>query len=218
VPQRNVFLMAKQVAALDLFCEGRLILGIGAGWREEEFAFLKADFAHRHAMTDEAIEVLRVLWRDPVASFHGQFYEFSDALLFPKPPEGGPPLWIGGNKTSAIRRAAQSGDAWIPFGPQLADFQAGVASLRELTKGRPCPTLAAEMWVRVDESSKPVAAEDEPVSTHLEGTPDAIALALDQYRQAGLAYLNCCFDADGMDDLLRQMRTFAEQIAPQFAE
>lgn len=209
--QRNVFLMAKQIAALDLFCEGRLILGIGAGWREDEFTFMKADFAHRQAMTDEAIEVLRVLWRDPVASFHGQFYEFSDALLFPKPAHEGPPLWIGGNKISAIRRAAQFGDAWVPFGPTLTDFQAGIASLHELTKGRPVPTIAMEMFVGVNKS-------DEPTPNYIPGSPDAIAQTLEQYRQAGLEYFICCFDADGMDDLLRQMRTFAEQIAPQLAE
>jgi probable F420-dependent oxidoreductase len=219
VPQRNIFLVAKQVAALDVLSEGRLILGIGVGWREDEFMFMKADFAHRHAMTDEAIEVLRTLWRDPVASFHGQFYDFSDALLFPKPAQRSLPLWMGGNKLSAIRRAAQLGDAWVPFGPKLADFQAGVTSLRKLATGSSCPTIAAEMWVRVDDPSKPARVEDdEAASAHLEGTPDMIAQTLDQYRQAGLEYLICCFDADGMDDLLLQMRIFAERIAPQFAE
>jgi len=212
VPQRNIFLVAKQVAALDVLSEGRLILGMGVGWREDEFAFMKADFEHRHAMTDEAIEVLRVLWREPVASFHGQFYEFSDALLFPKPVQGSLPLWMGGNKLSAIRRAAQFGDAWVPWGIDLDDFRVGVASLRELSKDRRCPTIAAEMYVRVDEPSKPGESE----SAHIEGTPDAIARTLDQYQQAGLEYLICGFKADGVDDLLRQMRVFAEQIAPQF--
>ncbi|MHB8628827.1 MAG: LLM class flavin-dependent oxidoreductase [Aggregatilineales bacterium] len=212
LPQRNIFLVAKQVATLDVLSEGRLILGIGAGWREDEFTFLKADFAHRHAMTDEAIAVLRVLWRDPVASFHGQFYEFSDAVLFPKPAQGDLPLWMGGNGLSGIRRAAQFGDAWVPFGINLDDFQVGVASLRERTKGRACPTIAAEMFVRVDEPGKP----GEPASAHIEGTPDAIARTLDKYQQAGLEYLICGFKADEVDDYLRQMRVFAEQIAPQF--
>lgn len=213
LPQRDIFLVAKQVAALDVLSEGRLILGIGVGWREDEFTFLKANFAHRHAMTDEAIEALRVLWRDPVASFHGRFYAFSDALLFPKPAQASLPLWMAGNKLSAIRRAAQYGDAWVPFGIGLDDFQAGVASLRELTKERMCPMLAAEMYIHVDESDKPGGT----ASAHIVGTAEVIARTLEQYQQAGLEYLICAFKADGIDDLLRQMRVFAEQIAPQLA-
>ena len=65
LPQRHPILVAKQAAALHLLSEGRLILGVGIGWRAEEFALLGADFANRAAVTDEAIEVLRALWREP---------------------------------------------------------------------------------------------------------------------------------------------------------
>jgi len=214
VPQRNIFLMAKQVAALDVLSEGRLILGIGVGWRADEFAYLKADFAHRQALTDEAIQALRVLWSEPQASFHGQFYDFSDAILFPKPVQARLALWIGGSNLSAIRRAARFGDAWVPFGIGLADFRAGVASLRALSSDRTCPTIAAEMFVSIGEGNKPGG----PALAHVEGTPDAIAKTLVQYRQAGLEYLICGFKADGVDELLGQMRVFAERIAPQLAD
>src|SRR4051812_10976238 len=55
LPQRNAFLVAKQVAALDLLSEGRMILGIGIGWRRDEFELLDADFGERSAKTDEAV-------------------------------------------------------------------------------------------------------------------------------------------------------------------
>jgi alkanesulfonate monooxygenase SsuD/methylene tetrahydromethanopterin reductase-like flavin-dependent oxidoreductase (luciferase family) len=67
LPQRNAILVAKQVAALDVLSGGRFILGVGSGWLAEEFAFLGADFAQRGAVMDEAIGVMRALWRDSMA-------------------------------------------------------------------------------------------------------------------------------------------------------
>src|ERR687885_424610 len=89
LPQRHAVVVAKQVAALDVLSGGRLILGVGVGWLEEEFGFLNADFARRGAVTDEAIKAMRALWSEPVASFHGRFYDFADAVFFPKPGSEG---------------------------------------------------------------------------------------------------------------------------------
>ena len=90
LPQRNAILVAKQAAALHLLSGGRLVLGVGIGWRAEEFALLGADFAHRAAATDEAIEVLRTLWREPVA-------------VLPRPV---PPLRRGQHAAAPARRRA----------------------------------------------------------------------------------------------------------------
>src|SRR5256714_208454 len=111
LPQRHAVVVAKQVAALDVLSGGRFILGVGVGWLEEEFGFLNADFARRGAVTDEAIRAMRALWSEPVASFHGRFYAFSDAVFFPKPRSGGVPVWVCGNTRPAIRRAGLDRDA-----------------------------------------------------------------------------------------------------------
>ena len=219
LPQRNAIIVAKQVAALDLLSQSRLIFGVGVGWRAEEFKLLNADFERRGALADESIAVMRTLWREPVASFHGQFYDFADAQFAPKPVSGGPPIWVGGSSAAAVRRAARIGDAWIPWGPGLDEFKAGVASLRELTQGRQCPLLAATVNLRIDNPGKPAGpTKSDHIQITCAGGPDEIAHYLDQYRQAGLEYALCGFNAESVDDLLRQMRIFAEQIAPQFAE
>ncbi len=94
-----------------------------------------------------------------------------------------------------------------------------MASLRELTKGRQCPLLAATVNLRIDNPGKPAGpTKSDQIQITCAGGPDAIAHYLDQYRQAGLEYALCGFNAESVDDLLRQMRIFAEQIAPQFAE
>ena len=219
LPQRNAILVAKQAAALHLLSRQRLVLGVGIGWREEEFALLGANFAHRAAATDEAIEILRTLWREPVASYHGRFHRFDGVSIPPNPPGGGPPIWISGNSSRAVRRAARHGDGWLPFGMDPDAFRASVSELRELTRGRRCPTLGNELYFRIEKPDEPrVVRSTSPwVEAQFAGSPDAVAERLEQYRQAGLEYALCMFESEDLGDLLRQMRLFAERVVPQVA-
>jgi alkanesulfonate monooxygenase SsuD/methylene tetrahydromethanopterin reductase-like flavin-dependent oxidoreductase (luciferase family) len=180
---------------------------VGVGWLEEEFRMLGADFAHRGAVADEAIAVLRALWHEPQATFHGQYYDLIEALCAPKPAHE-VPLWMCGNTRPAIRRAARLGDAWNPFGIGLEDFRAGVALLRRLAEaaGRPMPTVAAHLRLWIGEGPQRDA--------HVAGSVETMTAVLEEYRGAGLEYLICDFVADDVDDLVRQMRLMAEQIAP----
>jgi probable F420-dependent oxidoreductase len=220
LPQRHPILVAKQAAALHLLSGGRLVLGVGIGWRAAEFALLGADFTHRAAATDEAIEVLRALWREPVASYEGRFHRFDTASMPPHPPDGGPPIWVGGNSPAAVRRAAKYGNGWLPMLVAPAAFRSGVATLRDLTRERGCPTIAHAFYVRLERPDEPatVRSKTPGMPESFAGSPDAVAELLDQYRQAGLEYALCLFESEDLDDLLRQMRLFAEQVAPQFAD
>lgn len=213
LPQRHPIVVAKQVAALDVLSGGRFILGVGVGWLEEEFRYLNADFARRGAVTDEAIALMRVLWGQESATFHGRFYDVSDASMFPKPVRGAVPVWVSGNTPPAIRRAARHGDAWDPFCIGLDDFTAGVASLRAQARqaDRPVPTIAAHMRIRIG------AGHDDGDAVPIAGGVDEVTEALIQYRRAGMEYLICDFVADDVDDLLAQMRVMAEQVTPALA-
>jgi probable F420-dependent oxidoreductase len=220
LPQRSAIMVAKQAAALHLLSQQRLILGVGIGWRAEEFEILGADFGQRAAMTDEAIEVMQTLWREPVAHYHGQFHHL-DAVSMPPPlPEGGLPIWIGGNSPGAIRRAALYGSGWLPFAMDLDAFRASASALRELTRERPCPTIGNEFYFRITKPDEPVVVQPTTpgMPPPFTGSPDAIALHLEQYRQSGLEYALCLFQAEGVDDLLRQMGLFSERVAPQLAD
>lgn len=76
VPERNPLLLAKEVATLDRFSGGRFLFGIGAGWHREETQIMGGDFAHRWTQTREAILVMKALWTQEEAEFHGQYYHF----------------------------------------------------------------------------------------------------------------------------------------------
>ena len=115
LPQRNPLLLAKQLATVDRLSKGRVELGIGAGWLEDEFRALGYDFATRGIRTDEYIEVLRELWTRPVASYHGLTIEFDAIKLTTSPvQQRGIPIIVGGHSPPALRRAGRLGDAFLP--------------------------------------------------------------------------------------------------------
>jgi probable F420-dependent oxidoreductase len=116
LPYRNPVNLAAEAASLDVLSEGRLILGVGAGWMREEFEMLGLDPTERGARTDEYIEVLRTLWTQDPASFEGRFMSFEGRVLAVQPRrDGGPPIWVGGNTNAGIRRALRYGDGWHGF-------------------------------------------------------------------------------------------------------
>jgi probable F420-dependent oxidoreductase len=116
LPEHNPVVVAKRAASLDTLSEGRLLLGVGVGWSAEEFAALGVPFGRRGARTDEYLEAMRVLWRDDVASFAGEFVAFSEVRVFPKPVNHRRvPVVVGGNSDAALRRVARTGDGWYGF-------------------------------------------------------------------------------------------------------
>lgn len=116
VAQRNPVVLAKEIASLDVLCEGRLLFGIGAGYLHQEFAALGVDFASRGARTDEYIDAMRVLWNDDKPTFSGNFVSFEQIDAQPRPQQaGGPPVIVGGTSPAAMRRAVTHGNGWYGF-------------------------------------------------------------------------------------------------------
>jgi probable F420-dependent oxidoreductase len=109
---RHPLLSSKSVATLDVLSGGRVILGVGAGYLEGEFAAVGADFERRNDVLDEALRVMCAAWTgEPVAAGQAGW-----VLSLPRPvQQPGPPVWVGGNSTRAIRRAVELGDGWVPM-------------------------------------------------------------------------------------------------------
>jgi probable F420-dependent oxidoreductase len=131
LPQRHPIYVAKEVATLDVLSKGRIILGIGSGWLEEEFDALGIDFHVRGARTDESIRAMRALWAESPAAFNGKHFKFGPVFSNPKPVQkGGVPIHVGGNTPPAVRRAAKYGDGYIPVGRDLAAAKEAIALLK----------------------------------------------------------------------------------------
>jgi probable F420-dependent oxidoreductase len=120
IAQRNPVVLAKEMASLDVLADGRLILGIGAGYLAAEFDALGVDFASRGRRTDEAIEVLRELWSSEAPEFEGEFTSFAGIQARPRPPRRErTPIHAGGMSPAAYRRAVQACQGWYGFAMDL---------------------------------------------------------------------------------------------------
>ncbi len=114
LPYRNPFVTAKAATTLQVLSGGRLILGVGAGYQKGEFDALGINFHKRGALTDEALEVLRLAWGGGVVIKQGS--NFNAVGNEPRPAPNPPPtVWIGGSSDKAVERAALWGDGWSPF-------------------------------------------------------------------------------------------------------
>ena len=114
LPQRNPVVTAKQVATLDHLSRGRILLGIGVGWLEEEFNAIGTPFADRGRRTDEYVAAMRELWSSKSPTFDGEFVRFKDAHCRPQPVHGSVPVIVGGHSQAAARRAGRLGDGFFP--------------------------------------------------------------------------------------------------------
>ena len=115
VPQRNPVVTAKQIATLDALSGGRVDLGIGVGWLEEEFDAIGVPFADRGRRTDECIAAMRALWSIPdAAEYHGTLVDFGPVYCRPQPVAGSVPIIVGGHSKAAARRAGRLGDGFFP--------------------------------------------------------------------------------------------------------
>lgn len=130
LPQRNPVITAKAVATLDHLSGGRVVLGVGAGWLEEEFAALNVPFEDRGKRLDEYIAVMRALWTGDKASFDGDYFHFADCISRPRPVNGSVPIVIGGHTPVAARRAGRLGDAFFPMSASLGELADIISAMR----------------------------------------------------------------------------------------
>jgi probable F420-dependent oxidoreductase len=233
LPQRQAILAAKQIATLDDLSGGRVIVGVGAGWMEGEFANLGADFHRRGRHLDEGIHVMQALWRDETPQHAGSFYRFTDVLFGPKPSQaGGPAIWIGGASAAALRRAARLGDGWHADDVPLEQLHPLVAQLRRLAAQQQRsvevslrrtidvrPAAAAGGLLPAPATGGGVHAGRWPGSNTgaLTGTLEDISEFVDRLADIGVSHLICQFEHTTQAEHLAQMEWLAREILPRYS-
>jgi probable F420-dependent oxidoreductase len=110
---REPLLLAKQCATIDMLSDGRLLPGFGIGSpRGPEWAAMHLDSTTRGRVTDEALEILRLLWTQDRVDYDGRHFKLTNASISPRPVQAELPVWIGGASDAAIRRTARYGTGW----------------------------------------------------------------------------------------------------------
>lgn len=249
LPVRETILAAKQIATLDALSGGRMLVGIGVGasgpGRKDASTHLNlGDHAvnaereyralgvprRRGALVDEQLSAMRAIWTDERASYAGEFVEFEDVEIFPKPRQpGGPPILIGGSSHLARRRALRHGDGWLPNSLSPEELAEGVEQLGRETPRREQRHIGVNIFTVVDRSDEEAATlargtvggafgDDQLVRRNLIGSPPAVAEKVRAYAAAGATFIEMKPIYRDVADLHRTMRLIADELFDTFAE
>jgi probable F420-dependent oxidoreductase len=222
IPCRNPLMTAKMLATCDVIAGGRLILGAGVGWLQEEFDALHAPpFSLRGQVTDEYLELIRRAWTIDPVSFEGRFYQTPAVHVLPKPLQpNGIPIWVGGHTDAAVRRAGLLGDAWHPLGmrpPAVIaphDYRTKVNQLHSWAeRARRDPrsielTYRAPLAIYPDRGNLP--SGERPM---FQGCASQVLEDIERYREVGVTHF--VFDPLSSDQagILATMDRFADAVA-----
>jgi probable F420-dependent oxidoreductase len=131
LPQRQPVLLAKQLSSLDVLSNGRLTVGVGVGYLEQELRALGVALSERGERTDEFLNAMLDLWRGEAAPFAGQFVSFAGIVERPLPvQQPHPPIVVGGNSPAAYRRAIRIGNGWYGWQLDLHETAQALGMLR----------------------------------------------------------------------------------------
>ncbi len=147
LPLHDPVRIAEDTSVVDVISEGRLILGLGQGFRPEEFDGFHRNLKDRNKLMREGIQLLRRFWTEKDVTFEGEMFNYKNLNVTPKPLQKSPPIWIGAKVPSAIRVAADLGDVWYadPITPLhlIKERREGwFDALDEVGKGRESASMA----------------------------------------------------------------------------
>lgn len=239
----DIVVTSKQVATLDRFSGGRVILGVGVGAYREEFeAVNPALKAHRGEMVEESLEAFHALFTQRRASFQGRYYHFEDVEMYPKPQQDPIPIYIGGNSPKAIERTAKFAAGWLGAALSPDQVRQKTLQLKECTQsyGRDYEEIdvAMQCMVYVGKTREQALERfresqmyhhvlslrrstlkdqdlSKPEDINLIGSAAQIVEQAQALQEAGLTHLcGLYFVGNTVDDVLEQMEVFAEEVMP----
>ena len=225
---RNPALVAKMAATLDVISGGRLELGMGAGWKEDEYIAYGYSFgsaAERIRRLEEACVIIKQMWSGGPATFKGRYYRIQNAVCQPQPIQHeGPPLWIGGGgEQLTLRVTAKHADACNFSGTSMSlqTFQRKVEILErhcqsvgrnpdEITKSVTLELILGKDHDAARQNERRAPPSEAPEERFV-GTPSKCISLLQRFIDAGASYLML-----QIEDLLPSLDLFQKEVLPSF--
>jgi len=221
LPYRNPFVVAKAAVTVDLLSEGRLTLGLGAGYLRAEFRALGVDPAERNELFDEALDVLLTVWASDDVAIAGRHFSAPGNTARPQPVQRPhPPLWIGGNSARARERVVRWGQGWNPFPVSSAVAPStGTAPLQTSDDLR---GMLDDLWERLD-----AAGRSDPVDVHfvcpVGGSPgdadfnaDAHLEGLKDLAAIGVTWVSIDIPGDDLGRATEAISRYGEEVIRKF--
>jgi probable F420-dependent oxidoreductase len=186
-PYRNPVTVGKSLASLDQLSDGRLRIGLAAGWIEEVFPVVGAPpFRCRGSVLEEYVGVLRAMWRDGVVSFEGEHYDIVPSYVRPVPRGGqGLPILLGGHAPGALRRVGRIADGWAAARLSPREVARSVDVIRQTARAAGRDDAVFEIIVELDLDSDAAIGDDDPEVQELH----VDRASLEAYQSAGVTLL-----------------------------
>ncbi len=213
LPYRQPLYWAKIATTIDHLSKGRLILGVGVGWMQEEFDALGANFPERGRLSDEQLDLLKVLWKDERAAFSGTHYRFDNIAFAPKPlQQPRIPIWVGGEGARAQRRAGEYGDAWFPYFVRMTprELKRRFDNVRRAAAkaGRNPDNIRLNCCLPIEISDMPLKWEED----RLHGSAEQVAEGIRGYKEIGVEHLALQFMVPRWPERVAQIERFAREV------
>jgi probable F420-dependent oxidoreductase len=188
VNQRDPIITAKEVASVDTISGGRFEFGVGAGWNREEMRNHGTDPRTRMRLVAERVQAMKEIWTHDIASFHGEFVDFDEIWMWPKPVQRPhPPVLVGGGGPTVLDRVLAFGDAWFPnWGEVEDDFEQRIDQLR--------------------------ARQERPIAVMIMGAPSDPAV-LERCERAGVARVTHWLPSNGRGPVQASLERWEAAIA-----
>lgn len=194
---RNPALLAKMAATLQYLTDGRFILGIGAGWKEDEYTAYGYDFptaGRRLGELEESLQIINALWREKQATVEGKYYRVVNAYCEPK-PEPLPPIVIGGTKPRILRLIARYADWWNVSGVSIDNYKLFVQESERACEdvGRDPKTLRRTWFGRclcapTEEAVQVLNVDHLTADQAFVGTPEQVIAQMRAFVDLGVDY------------------------------
>jgi probable F420-dependent oxidoreductase len=215
LPYRHPLHWAKIATTIDQLSTGRLIMGVGVGWMEEEFTAMNAPFKERGAVSDEQLTLLKQLWTEEHITFRGKYYNVDDIAFNPKPyQKPRVPIWVGGEGKYAQRRAGRYGDAWFPYFVRItpAELAARFDYVRKIAReaGRNPDELALACCLPIELTSDDAKQEED----YLKGSIEQISERLRMFQRVGVTHIGLQFMIPHYPERQEQIERFAKEALP----
>jgi len=229
---------------LDWLANGRLLVGVGLGSKatreSDEFGVFGVPYDRRGDRADQYIEAMKAVWTQPLASYKGEFIEFKDAEVYPKPVQKPhPPVWVGGWMKLAAKRAGKYGEGWIPGWLSPKEMKVGCDILAQTAQenGRDPKkiTIAVEKLATIaktrDEGlqlalptlktssesyERDIDSTQFALDRHIFGSVDDVRRRVDEFIENGVQHFELKIIYPTMDSLKKQMTLWAEEILPHY--
>jgi len=219
IPFYNPVMLGRRVATMDQLSNGRVTLGVGLAWSEDECDVNNVPFKHRGRIGEEVIEALKAVWGPDPVEYHGRYFDIPASIIGPKPVQKPhPPILVGAFVPKALDRAGRLADGFTGCCAPVDALISFMNSVKEAAqaRGRDAGSLQMVMRCLVTRTDQPVPEEGRAVAV---GTWDQIRSDVRKMADAGVdeAFFDVAFQPDVSDftSYLRYMERFREiQEAP----